>query len=83
METYSKTDENKLKVVTNEVKQIVSEHSLEELIKIRESIDISEAESMVMYQAEKDKYDTLIAEAKKLGVKTEEEIAVSIETDIK
>lgn len=65
--SYEKVD-NKLVETVIESKETVTEHSLDELIKIRESIDISEAEYLAKSQAEKDKFDALIAECKKKGI---------------
>ncbi len=54
-------------------------YTLNELLNIRASIDVSEAEYLAKSQEEKDKFDALIAEAQKLGVKTQEELQPVIE----
>lgn len=72
--TFEKTQDNKLVETITEEKVTVIEHDLDELIKIRKSIDVSETEYLEKSQAEKDKYDTLIAECEKRGVKTQEQI---------
>jgi len=77
--TFTKSEDGKLVETYTEEKVTVVEHSLDELIAIRESIDVSEAESLAMYQAEKDKFDILISEAKKQGIKTQEELSEVIQ----
>lgn len=72
--SYEKVD-NKLVETVIESKETVTEHSLDELIKIRESIDVSEAEYLAKSQAEKDKFDALIAECKKKGIVEQVDVA--------
>lgn len=76
------TVENEKLVETITTEQVVRiEHNLDELIKIRDSIDVSEAEYLAFSQSEKDKYDSLIAEAKKKGLK-EKPLSDNFEADI-
>lgn len=75
---YTVEDGKLVETVTLE-KIVRSEHDLNELIKIRLSIDQSEAEYLATSQAEKDKFDALIAECKKKGIKTKEELSVTEE----
>lgn len=72
---YTKINETTLEVeVTPVIEKTKTQYTLDQLLAIRASIDVSEAEYLTNSQAEKDKFDALIAEAQKLGVKTQEEV---------
>lgn len=70
---YTKIDETTLEVETPQA-VVKNQFNLDDLLRIRASIDVSEAEYLAQSQAEKDKFDLLISEARRIGIKTEEEI---------
>ena len=77
---YAKLNDTTLEVETTPVvEKVTTQYTLDQLLEIRASIDVSEAEYLAQSQAEKDKFDALIAEAQKLGVKTQDEVAPVID----
>lgn len=77
---YTKLNDTTFEVEATPVaEKITTQYTLDQLLEIRASIDVSEAEYLAKSQEEKDKFDSLIAEAQNLGVKTQAEVAPVIE----
>lgn len=73
---YTKLNDTTLEVETTPiVEQVKTQYTLDQLIAIRASIDVSESEYLAVINSEKAKFDDLIAEAQRLGVKTRDEVS--------
>lgn len=72
---YTKLNDTTLEVETTPVvEKVKTQYTLDQLLEIRASIDVSEAEYLAQSQAEKDKFDALISEAQKLGITSQAEL---------
>ena len=72
---YTKLNDTTLEVETTPVvEKVKTQYTLDQLLEIRASIDVSEAEYLASSQSEKEKFDALIAEAQQLGIVTQDSV---------